>query len=171
MKVLSSTDPRDNLERARRRELVKFAEVNGIREVVSEMPATLMRKILRARGLTQIAVQPTRLGDIPRQNFNKKVQPKPQAISHRQLVPEPRCVEVSADDDLMRQWSESQGVKAETDPLVKGVNPASVAVVEHRPFRDPANPKMGELKKEAKRRGLKPPRTMKMPELKKLMGL
>jgi hypothetical protein len=168
VQILRTEDRRSNLERARRSELVKFAKENGISEIIPEMPATLMRKILQSRGLTNIQVAPSRLGDIPRKNLNQRVQLK---SSVRHGIPEPHGVEVDADVDLMRQWQASQAAKSNDRDNVKPVNADSVSVVEHRPFRNPDNPTMAELKKEAKRRGLKPPRTMKMPELKQLLGV
>lgn len=168
MQILKTEDRRSNLERARRTDLVKFAKANGISEIIPDMPATLMRKILSSRGLTNIQVQPTRLGDLPRKNLVQKVQPKP---SVRHDIPEPCGVEVDADADLMRQWNQSRIVQNSESVDAKPVNSDSIAIVEHRPFRNPDNPTMAELKKEAKRRGLKPPRTMKMPELKQLLGV
>jgi hypothetical protein len=168
VQILKTEDRRSNLERARRSDLVKFARANGVSEIIPEMPATLMRKILASRGLTNIQVQPTRLGDLPRKNLNQKVQAK---SSVRHDNPGPHGVEVDADADLMRQWQASQATKSNDLDSVKPVNADSIAVVEHRPFRNPDNPTMAELKKEAKRRGLKPPRTMKMPELKQLLGV
>jgi hypothetical protein len=168
VQILRTEDRRSNLERARRSELVKFAKENGISEIIPEMPATLMRKILQSRGLTNIQVAPSRLGDIPRKNLNQRVQLK---SSVRHDILESHGVEVDADVDLMRQWQASQAAKSNDRDNVKHVNADSIAVVEHRPFRNPDNPTMAELKKEAKRRGLKPPRTMKMPELKQLLGV
>jgi len=62
MQLLSITDPRDNLEKANRDELARFAREKGISEIKDEMPAILMRKILRGRGLVNIAVPNRPLG-------------------------------------------------------------------------------------------------------------
>jgi hypothetical protein len=56
MQLLTSVDPRDNLEKAKRMELFRFARQNGIKEIEEAMPAMLMRKILRSRGMTNIRV-------------------------------------------------------------------------------------------------------------------
>lgn len=59
-------DPRDSLEKARRKELEKFAKSHGVADVKPGMPAPLMRKILRRMGLTNISLPPTRyLGGPP----------------------------------------------------------------------------------------------------------
>ena len=43
-------DPRDNLEKAHRRELVLFAQAQGVSEITEHMPAILIRRTLRAKG-------------------------------------------------------------------------------------------------------------------------
>lgn len=55
-------DPRDSLEKARQSELVAFARQNNVTEVRHDMPAILIRKILRAKRLTNIMVPPRPLG-------------------------------------------------------------------------------------------------------------
>lgn len=55
-------DPRDNLEKAHRLELVKFAQAHGVAEITEHMPAILIRRTLRARGLTNILIPPRPLG-------------------------------------------------------------------------------------------------------------
>lgn len=49
-------DPRTPLQKARRKELERFARLNGVEEVKPGMPAPLMRKILEGKGLTGIPV-------------------------------------------------------------------------------------------------------------------
>lgn len=67
-------DPRDNLEKARRKELENFARANGVEEVKPGMPAPLMRKILRQRNLLDIKIPQTRfLGGPP--DMQVKAQP------------------------------------------------------------------------------------------------
>jgi hypothetical protein len=63
-------DPRDNLERAKRPELARYAKASGISEFtfngmtfkVDEAPAIVTRQFLRARGLTNIRVPHRPLG-------------------------------------------------------------------------------------------------------------
>ena len=54
-------DPRDNLEKARRMELYRFAKEHGL-DVTEEMPAILIRYELRRRGLTNIKIPVRILG-------------------------------------------------------------------------------------------------------------
>ncbi len=86
-------DPRDALERARRPELVRFAKLNGISEINKEMPAILMRKILRDRNLTGIAVPRRTLG--APENTNQPIAPAVNAAAN----------EVDATEDLARQFA------------------------------------------------------------------
>jgi hypothetical protein len=152
VQILRVQDPRDSLDKARRTELIAFARQHKIGEIVPGMPATLMRRILRSKGLTQISVQERMLG------MRQKPTPKitTEKPSRRTPDAEAEIVTVDADDDLLRQWQSQQS---------RHVAEESVVVVRHKPYRDPARPTMAEVKKEAKRLGLKPPRTMKMPEL------
>lgn len=60
----SIDDPRDALERARRPELVRFARANGVEGITSDMPAILIRRKLRDRGLTKISVPLRLLGQV-----------------------------------------------------------------------------------------------------------
>lgn len=53
-------DPRDSLEKARRKELENFAKAHNVADVRPGMPAPLMRDILRQKGLTEIKLPPTR---------------------------------------------------------------------------------------------------------------
>lgn len=63
-------DPRDNLDKARLRELVDFAHANGMKEINANMPAddiegrpgTGIRGMLRAKGLTRIPIPRRILG-------------------------------------------------------------------------------------------------------------
>jgi hypothetical protein len=99
-------DPRDNLAKARRWELQQFAEANRVSEVKPDMPATLMRNILRSKGLTQIPVPDRPLGNTnqphPRPMYqnglavaNPKARPRPE---------QPQGVEIDAEADLARQY-------------------------------------------------------------------
>lgn len=56
MQLLSVIDPRDNLEKARRSELIAYARANGVVDITEQMPAMLIRKKLRALGLDRIRI-------------------------------------------------------------------------------------------------------------------
>lgn len=83
-------DPRDNLEKARRNELVRFAHACGLETITQEMPAILIRRELRSKGLTNISIPRRVLGA---QNQNGPAVP-----------PDQKAVEVNAADDLARQF-------------------------------------------------------------------
>ena len=88
-------DPRDALAKARRYELLKFAKANGVSEITEAMPAILMRKILRGRGLTRIAIPPRNLGQM---NQSRSAEAAP--VSGDQVP------EIDADADLARQFGQ-----------------------------------------------------------------
>ena len=64
----SIDDPRDRLDKAHRIELIRFAQQNGVSEIDPEMPAILMRDILRRKGLTNIQVPNRMLGQTARRD-------------------------------------------------------------------------------------------------------
>ena len=139
----SITDPRDNLMKARRIELYRFAREKGVTEIVENMPGELMRDILRSKGITNIAVPSRQLGT-PEQMVTTPT-------SHRDGTTEikqpDKIVEVSAIADLKRQWQQNQEPK------------------------QPSEMTITELRKECKRRGIKMARTDNMVTLKaKLNG-
>lgn len=68
MQLNKIDDPRDRLEKARRKELERFAETHNVAEIKPGMPAMLMRKILRRRGLTDIRIPHRPLGGQSRAN-------------------------------------------------------------------------------------------------------
>ena len=86
-------DPRDQLERARRFELFKFAKANNVNEITEGMPAIIMRKILRGKGLTRIAIPPRPLG--MQSGGTAPATATPQNVN-----------EIDAADDLMRQYAQ-----------------------------------------------------------------
>jgi hypothetical protein len=92
IQLLKITDPRDNLEKARRRELVAFAHANGLKEINDEMPAILIRRILRRRGLTQIT--------IPKRVLGSTAGPVADAVVDA-AVEGPK---IDMEDDLARQY-------------------------------------------------------------------
>jgi hypothetical protein len=112
MQLLSITDPRDNLEKARRIELVRFAAEHGITDVKPDMPAILIRKILRSRNLTNIRVSARKLGQPGR----------PDAISAAPVVPEGSGIQMSMEEDLARQYAQ-QNAKPPTESEVKRDRP------------------------------------------------
>lgn len=87
-------DPRDALDKARRIELFRFARAHGLKDVVETMPAILMRRILRERGLTNIKIPPRPLGAMNQAN------PLPPNIPGGVE----KVVEMDAEADLMRQY-------------------------------------------------------------------
>lgn len=159
-------DPRDMLERARRSELVEFARQKGVKEIVPEMPAMLMRKILRSRGLTNIAIDLRQLGEVTRNKINVKkstAKPKPGA-----RAPEPeRVAVVDADDDLMRQWEAEQ---MQPQPPVESQPPARKPRKMKGPT--PTDPKlmhMADLRSYAKKQGVSITFKMKKAEILQLL--
>lgn len=97
-------DPRDNLEKANRDQLFDFAHENGVREITEDMPAILMRKLLRAKGIVNIKIPNVMLGA------------PPGATITNDAAPEKDGVQVNAEDDLERQWKEQASAPVETDP-------------------------------------------------------
>lgn len=96
-------DPRDALAKATRGELVKFAKAKGLYpEIINgDMPAILIRKKLRERGMTNIVIPNRILGQPSR----------PAGMSDGGHVETPNAVEADAEADLERQWAQ-QAAKA-----------------------------------------------------------
>lgn len=92
-------DPRDALSKARRYELAKFAEANGVKEIDPNMPAELMRRILRQKGLTRIKIPPRILG--------QPNQPHANSVGVEAGV-QPRGIEADAVADLARQYAQQR---------------------------------------------------------------
>jgi hypothetical protein len=91
-------DPRDSLEKARRAELERFAKANGVKEINGDMPAILMRAILRQKGLTRISIPPRTLG---------QYQPNPGEMPSAPAVAQGGG-SVDAVADLARQFAQQQ---------------------------------------------------------------
>lgn len=91
-------DPRDALAKATRGELVKFAKARGLYpEIINgDMPAILIRKKLRERGMTNIVIPKRILGQPSR----------PAAMGDGGHVETPNAVEADAEADLERQWAQ-----------------------------------------------------------------
>lgn len=137
-------DPRDNLQKARRRELVEYAQTKGQKDITEQMDAEDIRKLLRQRGLSRIPIRPKPLGAAGRHATAPILgsQPNP-APAQPQINP--------ADLQAFREW-QAQREQA----------PAAVPVE-----------KMGitELRKECKARGIAMVRTDNMQSLRaKLNG-
>lgn len=132
-----TVDPRDNLDKAHRRELLDFAKANGL-EVDENMPAddiegragTGLRGLLRSKGLTRIAIPPrsidNRIGD---RTFPLKSKP---------AVP----AQASADE-----WAEFQKFKA-----WKAAQSQDAKITEPKPIDQMS---ITELRTECKARGIK----------------
>jgi len=142
-------DHRDCLQKATRKELELFAAAQGISEIDPRMAATLMRQILRAKGITNIEAQfpylrNRTIGQMNGVNATRPGVPNPNA----------KVVEVDATQDLMRQWREQQARDALS--MAQAVVPVAAPKTE--------NP-MAALRKECKRRGIKMSRTDKIADL------
>lgn len=143
-------DPRDFLDRATRKELERFARARGIQEIECGMPAPLMREILRRRGVVDITSHfPYLRGrTIGQLNGVNKEQYQGRAQS------EPSAQEVSAIDDLMRQWKAQKGEQEQPPGIPLQDAP-----------RDYSNLRMHELRTIAKANGLKFGRGTKAAEI------
>ena len=95
MRLNRIDDPRSNLQRARRYELFKFARANGVREITEDMPADIMREILRNKRLTNIRPSAKPLGAIGANS----------AGGQPDNTPAPQ---INATEDLMRQYMASK---------------------------------------------------------------
>ncbi len=92
-------DPRDLLEKATRDEIFDFAVAQGVAEITEDMPAIIMRNILREKKKTNIKIPDRPLG----------ANPGVELIKARESMQETETVpEVNADDDLMRQYQTSK---------------------------------------------------------------
>lgn len=94
-------DPRDSLEKARRKELEKFARAHRVDDIKPGMPAPLMRDILRQKGLTSIDLPPTRYLGGP---SDMKVQGMQR---HVERPPNAKVEELTALDLLKKEWEKT----------------------------------------------------------------
>lgn len=120
LKLTRVDDPRDSLTKARKRELVAFAQANGVPrdEVNDEMPAILIRRRLRDRGLTRIDVPHRPLGQIGQ----TRIGGEENGGAPPALAPEAQGGEIDAEDDLERQYA-AQNTKPLTDGEKKRNSP------------------------------------------------
>jgi hypothetical protein len=107
--LLRVDDPRDNLEKAKRPELLAFARQHGVTEIKHDMPAIIMRRILRAKRLTDIKIPRRILG-----------QPESRGQAIVTAAPE-NVVSFDAADDLMRQYQ--AGAMAAPAPSAPSAKP------------------------------------------------
>lgn len=91
--LLKIDDPRDSLQKARRWELLEFARANGVTEIKHDMPADIIRRILRSHRLTNIRIPRRVLGQNDR---------RPDAMAAASDAG--GGVTLDAGDDLMRQY-------------------------------------------------------------------
>lgn len=82
-------DPRDALDKARHIELVAFVRANGILDITPDMPAILIRRRLRAKGIRRIPIPERPLGVVTGQTITDTA---------------PTGIESDAADDLERQF-------------------------------------------------------------------
>ncbi len=113
----SIDDSRDSLDKARRKELERFAKANGVGDIKQGMPAILMRRILRAKGLTNIQI-PKRILGFPEPGsappgFEPPVSALPGDLTAGAVQ---GGDSVDAADDLERQWMEQQNVVQFPEP-------------------------------------------------------
>lgn len=104
----SIEDPRDSLDKATRYQLWRFAQSMGFKEIVQEMPAILMRRALRARGIRRVPPefqQQHHLGGNPHAHRNGGNAVVPQAEN---------AITIDAGDDLMKQWRREQGAPVQS---------------------------------------------------------
>lgn len=137
-------DPRDSLEKAHRLELVKFAHAHGVKEITELMPAILIRRTLRAKGLTNIHIPPRALGQqnqaAPVPNGNEK------------------GVTMDAEADLARQYQ----AQAAPQPQIKRARPAKYKRLRERPPQE-----INLLRDECKRLGIHMDRRDRKDDLKR----
>lgn len=142
-------DPRDNLAKARLWELQQFAAANNVAEVKADMPAILIRSILRSKGLTRIPVPDRPLGQMnqphPRPMYKNGL-----AVAPERQRPQPeqeKGVEADAEADLARQYQTKK--------------PARPPRLVERPKSE-----INKMRDECKRLGIHMDRRDRMPDLK-----
>lgn len=97
MELQKLDDPRDRLGKATRWELIQFARQNNVAEIDPEMPAMLMRDILRRKGITNIQIPNRLLGS---RNYWGRGAPVAQETKNGAAT--------DAVADLARQWQEQK---------------------------------------------------------------
>lgn len=116
------SDPRDKLDRTRQLDLYKYAQANGVTEIArKDMPAPLMRRILRSKNLTNPPIQRSPLGspNLPPGQTPRLLDAHGQPTPTGPVVKE-KVVELDADDALAQQYqAEQQQPAAEEKPADK----------------------------------------------------
>lgn len=157
---LKEDDPRSALEKARRGELVVFARQNNIDDIDPGMPATLMRKILRQRGVTNIQPGHPNLGTIGRTVID------PLGRTRRQAVP--ASAKSKAKTKPGRE-AQREASREPVEPEVTEVDAETLCEMQYRAQSKPKPPiekmTMAALRAEAKRRHVRIARTDKKAEI------
>lgn len=96
-------DPRSNLDKARRSELVRFAQENNISGITENMPAILIRRKLQEVGKTHIKISPRPLGS--------------QGGAGQAVSNDVQVTQIDAADDLARQFSSQASVPVERQSI------------------------------------------------------
>jgi len=151
-------DPRSPLEKARRAELIAFARDRGVKEIKHDMPATLIRKILRAKGITDIRPPMRQLGQegrtvvaptlVTREGLNRVVEHVPTTRQETEAR-EPETID--ADELLAQAYEASQTPK--------------------RPVATAPKRSIAALRNECKTRGLKQPARATAEQLEALLNV
>lgn len=144
MQLNKIQDPRDALSKARKIQISRYAAANGIADIKPEMPAELMRQILRGKGITNIGAQVQPLGGAQVETGNAE---------------QSAGVEVNATADLAKQWAAQQG------PVAEEV--AAEVETPEKPQKPKVYNEMNDLRAQCKARGIKCARTDKVADLRK----
>lgn len=142
--VWKAEDNRDNLEKAGKYEIWKFAQEKGVREITYEMPTQVARKILRAKGVTDIGIPNRPLGADQRTVYNA-------GTVEETAKPQTESRSLTADELIEQEYRQDK-----------------FAVPQDA--RTPAEMSMTELRQECKRRGIKMARTDNMNTLREKLG-
>jgi len=155
MQLHKTEDPRDSLQKARRKELFEFAKQHNVRAIAPDMPADLMRGILRQHGLTNIRTYHPPLGSTQQDGtgLERKYKNGLLAANGRAHETMPKGVEVDAMADLMRQYAQQK-----RDRLMYT-----------RPYKSPVEMNIQEARQECLRQGIKLLRTYKLADLRDLL--
>jgi hypothetical protein len=138
MQLNKIDDPRSNLQKARRRQLVEFAHAKGMTEISEQMDADLIRERLMQRGFSQIPLRTYSLGhagrhEVPPIGPKAPPQASPPGLSadelqqfrewqqQRQQAPAP-----AGDIDKMPIGDLRKACKAKKIPMVRTDNMASL---------------------------------------------
>lgn len=147
-------DHRSSLEKATRMELFRFAQANNVTDIVHEMPASLMRKKLRERGLTNIRI-PHRVLGAP-----------PQGRGVEQHAMSAPSTSIDADEDLERQWRSQAPPPPPEKPRATRQTATPAPVARKRLVERPKS-EINKLRDECKRLGVKMERRDRTDDLKR----